>query len=539
MPIGRALGTATVVASLVAALATTASAGASSSPDGTSRLVAGRVTDAAGAPLAGVEVQLHTRTERFSGPSGDPVLTDAAGHYEIASTIYYVPDELSVSFLASGDAAGLADEAWDDAYSLDEATPLTFDDAGVAAGIDAVLDEPGLLTGRVTDDLGRPVVGAAVRASRLTRGSWSFVGWSSPNATTSEDGRYRLPIAKGVVRLEVDVDDDALRDAFVGGASPDLATEISVTPGASTDLGDTKLQRVGHIRGRLVEDGNRERRPGCLVRSYRQTGDSWVLDGRTSPDAVGKFSLPSIPGRYVLRFCDDADEDYRIYREEWWRDARVPGQSTTIDVRAEEVTGGLRASLERRAIIAGKVRLRPGPVPVRSFPVRLMARRAGAWVTVASTATLTMGANYGRWSFAGVDPGRYKVVYRPPAFLDRGRSRVRVRRGDDVTGVRKVLQRLPLLNVERPTIVGDARVGSTLAVTPGAWETQEHVATNPRVTFQWLADGLPVRGATAGTFTPRTRQLGRRLRVVVATVAEGYTYVAGTAVSDSTSPVER
>ncbi len=61
-----------------------------------------------------------------------------------------------------------------------------------------------------------------------------------------------------------------------------------------------------------------------------------------------------------------------------------------------------------------------------------------------------------------------------------------------------------------PTISGEARVGSPLTVTEGAW-------TPSTVTFayQWFADGRAVQGATSRRFVPTDAQAGQRMSVDV------------------------
>ncbi|MDR1427262.1 MAG: Ig-like domain repeat protein [Bifidobacteriaceae bacterium] len=79
------------------------------------------------------------------------------------------------------------------------------------------------------------------------------------------------------------------------------------------------------------------------------------------------------------------------------------------------------------------------------------------------------------------------------------------------------------------------KVGAPLSVTPGQWEPG---GSRSLVAYRWLADGAPIPGATAATFTPSPAQLGKRLAVTV-TVSHPETFSPGaltTGLSDGVGP---
>ncbi|MCW2815232.1 MAG: hypothetical protein JWN84_2687 [Nocardioides sp.] len=68
-----------------------------------------------------------------------------------------------------------------------------------------------------------------------------------------------------------------------------------------------------------------------------------------------------------------------------------------------------------------------------------------------------------------------------------------------------------------PTVSGDAVWGRTLTADGGTWNPADVT-----LTYRWLRDGAPVRGATATTYDLGTDDLGTRLSVeVTATAADG------------------
>lgn len=82
-----------------------------------------------------------------------------------------------------------------------------------------------------------------------------------------------------------------------------------------------------------------------------------------------------------------------------------------------------------------------------------------------------------------------------------------------------------VVNDAPPAVVGTPVVGQPVSAEPGAWQ--------PSATFsyQWLAAGQPVAGATAATFTPTPELKGQRLAVRVTAQRKGY------AAASATSPV--
>ena len=77
-----------------------------------------------------------------------------------------------------------------------------------------------------------------------------------------------------------------------------------------------------------------------------------------------------------------------------------------------------------------------------------------------------------------------------------------------------------------PAISGTARVGATVTATPGRWTPD---ATS--YTYQWLANGTPISGATASTYTIPASLLARTLTIAVAVTAHRDYRANGTATS--------
>jgi surface antigen len=71
-------------------------------------------------------------------------------------------------------------------------------------------------------------------------------------------------------------------------------------------------------------------------------------------------------------------------------------------------------------------------------------------------------------------------------------------------------------NTAAPVVRGTAQVGRKVRTSNGTWS-----ATNLVFHYQWLANGVPIAGATAKSFKPTASQLGQRLRAKVIATKSG------------------
>lgn len=86
-------------------------------------------------------------------------------------------------------------------------------------------------------------------------------------------------------------------------------------------------------------------------------------------------------------------------------------------------------------------------------------------------------------------------------------------------------------NTTPPMVTGQPEVDQPLTADPGTWSV-----TNGAYSYQWIADGEDIAGATGTTFTPRAAQVDAEIAVRVTVTAPGYQ--TATATSDSVGPVQ-
>lgn len=84
-------------------------------------------------------------------------------------------------------------------------------------------------------------------------------------------------------------------------------------------------------------------------------------------------------------------------------------------------------------------------------------------------------------------------------------------------------------NTAPPVVIGTPQVDHKLSALRGSWTPVGHYA------YQWLANGVPIRGATHSTYIPTAATVDQALTFVVTATAPGYDI--GTASSAATAPV--
>lgn len=90
-----------------------------------------------------------------------------------------------------------------------------------------------------------------------------------------------------------------------------------------------------------------------------------------------------------------------------------------------------------------------------------------------------------------------------------------------------VVPTLPFTTTTLPTISGNSLVGSTLTASVSGWDPSATFA------YSWLADGVPISGATTSTFTLTSDQVGQKISVRVTGSSTGYTPTEKTSVETS------
>ncbi|HEX8161551.1 MAG TPA: carboxypeptidase-like regulatory domain-containing protein [Pyrinomonadaceae bacterium] len=281
--------------------------------------VAGRVTRDEGKPAANVPVLLVVAD--YNAKPVARTTTDADGRYRIANVPVgrYRVRALAPAFASPEERAG------GDVYLPGKTVNVGAGEA--VEGVDLTLVRGGVITGRVTNAEGKPVVAERVHVTEgdqdaRRRRSESVVPYNE--FETDDRGVYRvfgLPAGRYVVSAGEDVDNNSVR---VGGGpqlyartfhpnatDPAQARAVDVSPGAEArdvDITLADAPKTYAARGRIVDEAGR---PVAGVTYWwgPLVGDAKTLGGTGSEgvptNADGEFVVPGLlPGRYAVYAAD-------------------------------------------------------------------------------------------------------------------------------------------------------------------------------------------------------------------------------------------
>lgn len=481
--------------------------------------ISGVVTyEGSGAPIDGAWVTASSET----GASGRAHV-EADGSYTLADL---APGDYRVYF--STDAAGDAiAEYWDGAHDYGSASIIRLSAGETRTGVDASLEEGTSISGRVTrEDTGAPVADVYVSAvdSELGYG----VG-----VQTSSDGTYTIG---GLIRGNYTVtftpwnSPDLSAEYWDGAAEAADATSIAVRGGEPTANIDASLQRSASITGQVRFGGapftgadvelRAEKRDGTVVRhGYLWGGTS---DGRY---VIGGLSA----GEYLVYASPSPKNNAAA---QYYRGAPTASEATPITVRVGQETSGVDFDLAPGINITGTV---TAARPVSTAHGYAVAYRWGgdAWNEVRRVTA------WGEYSFAEhymsgggsyLPTGTYTVGFEYAGYCTQywnGAASLAAATsftpdvGTTQTGIDAVLSTgcaSGAITPGTPTITGSTVVGQTLTAQPGTW------APDPvELSYQWLADGIAIDGATGLTLPLTDAQAGKTITVTVAGSRPGYT----------------
>ncbi|KRE59418.1 hypothetical protein ASG92_22595 [Arthrobacter sp. Soil736] len=87
-----------------------------------------------------------------------------------------------------------------------------------------------------------------------------------------------------------------------------------------------------------------------------------------------------------------------------------------------------------------------------------------------------------------------------------------------------------MLNVVKPSVRGLPFVGRTLSGSVGTWRVAP-----TRYSYQWLRNGIAIKGATGSTYRLTTADKGRKVSVRIVAARAGY--LSGSSISAATAIV--
>jgi hypothetical protein len=346
-------------------------------PESRGREITGRIVDENGAPVADAVVQITRQGERFGVFTVAP---DDEGRFRsgaLQEGLY------SVWIRARG-------------YTRIEAPR----DALYRPGdrITARLAKGGVVTGRVTDASGEPVIAIPVLAHYVSDDEGRAVDRSGAyEAETDDRGIYRifgLPAGSYLVaagRARQSWEPASLRDTnasvYYPSSGPDTASEVAVRLGAETASIDIVYRAV---QGRTIS--------GSVVGGSRYV-TVWLKNAKNGR-SVGWRSASNESGAWRFEFDGLGDGEYELEASSWADDASLRSAPRKVAVRGADVTG-VELRLAPLASFEGRLEWEEGELVDGCKPPKSRRERE---VLVALEKVAEIDANERR-SIASAKPG--------------------------------------------------------------------------------------------------------------------------------------
>lgn len=484
--------------------------------------ISGTVThESDGTPVSGVYIWVESVGVVAPG-SYDYGSTSTAvdGSYEIQGL---TPGSYSVWFRAQ--TSELSDEYWDGSSSWETASSVVVIAGSIVRGVDASLKATGAVSGRVTSEVdGMAIQGASVHIQGSRRSYF---------AVTGADGEYaveNLSVGEYVVRFYAT---GMAPEYWEGAYSVDSASLIRVLPADETRNVDASMVAGSTISGVVSRDG-------VPVAATVFTADGMSA---ATTDSQGRYTIDVGPGAHVLGV--DAGSDSALARQ-YYDGAATAAEATPVTVASGEALTGIDFNLELGATIEGMITADSAPDPREPWATATAYRWGGDDWHEVRTVTGWGDYSFDQWYMSGgsgsLPSGQYAVGFTMPGFCSQffdGASsldtadRFDLAAGEVRTGINAHFTQncaTPAVTAGTPSITGIPTVGETLTAAPGEW------APAPvALTYQWLADGVAISGATASTLELTEAQEGARITVTVTGTRPGHT--SATATSAEVGPV--
>jgi hypothetical protein len=322
---------------------------------------------------------------------GDDFVEQGTWHGGSGYPLEMTLPEGEYKFHIATDSSLWAPEFYGDTTDIAEAEVVTVEDIDFA--LDPVdLDPLGhVLVGRVVDEEGDPLAGAAVQ---VFRDDWGF----ERSAETDADGVYRIATA-GVGPRQLQVlapSGSGLASEWYDDADGRGAAESLFLPtgGAGIRVRDVELRPTGSISGRVTATDGAPL-DDVLVTAMTASGEPLGANGPVDTDADGRYRIDGLKaGTVRIRFEDQVGG----YATEYYADAATREAATPVAVTEAEVTPGIDATLAvaspetSGAAVTGRALDRAGkPIPAVYVAAWVWSEDENDWVRTDSDRTDRFG----------------------------------------------------------------------------------------------------------------------------------------------------
>jgi hypothetical protein len=361
-------------------------------------IITGNVTDTTGNPLAYLDVEVYD----LDGNSLARVSTGQDGYYEIrgvprgACKILFDP-----CFLNGYRGQNLIPEWYNNTGNFNEAETISVKASQVIQGIDAVMEEGGSISGRITDESGNGIesVTILVVENNTHDAIYFYTDDSGYDGTYQVKGLYTgnyLVIFQGGKGFAGEFYNDALFES--------AATLVPVVTGSETGDIDAVLTKAGTVSG-WVTDTNGNGIENVTVRLYDSANNKYLawLNNIDHTDSNGYYSIPTaIPGERKIMF-DTGEVTGGNFVSEYYNNKQdingadiitLQPAETLVDINAVLSTGG--------GTLSGYVTNLNG-IALEGVEVEIYNAQNQSYMAACDT------NSSGYFAARGLVPGQYKV----------------------------------------------------------------------------------------------------------------------------------
>jgi hypothetical protein len=220
-------------------------------------------------------------------------------------------------------------------------------------------------------------------------------------------GRYSINAPAGRYKVSFYPDrsqDEYCRQYYQGQLYAQAANFVDVKSMTVTPDVDARLSRAGRITGTVTAADTGQPLPYVMV--YRENILSYFDWGSAPTDASGRYTLTRICGGMNILWFEPTDVIRTRYAREFYNDSAAYAGATQLNVPLAATLPNIDAALEAAGQISGTVTAQDSGASLGGVVVDLFDSQ-GRFVAY------QVADGEGRFVFAGLRPGAYKVAFAP------------------------------------------------------------------------------------------------------------------------------
>ncbi len=360
--------------------------------------ITGRVTNSLGQGVQNIPVKFFPENDSSWDAQLYDAYTDAGGYFHFAFTAgnykaqFQIPD---IRTVVPSDLYVTGGWWYNYAGGFSDAQVLTLVVNQALSGIDTVLLDGAVITGRVTDNAANPVVNQFVRVYD-SNGSQIAFGWTDnngdyvANGILVEDGQCK-------VRFQQNQNNQAL-EWYNDKPSFGAADWVSIQPRQTTSGINAQLVNQGRIQGQVTNSASPI--ANVLVTAYDPT-QTLVSVSSATTDGSGNYTIRFLPTANVrLLFQANGTS----YASEWNNDKASFDTADAVPVTAGSTVSGVNAVLVQGGSVSGTVTNEKDGLPASGIRVEMWTAANQFYQMVTTNAS-------GVYTFSGAAAGQYKLFF--------------------------------------------------------------------------------------------------------------------------------